>query len=114
MGIIWTILIGFVAGLIARAIMPGIQAMGFFLTAVLGIAGSLAATYLGQAMGWYAAGAGPSPRFSRIVRPSMKLPQKVRSQYSCSIAPRTDFGILQSYAMPGLLFTPTSCGTLGV
>ena len=58
MGIIWTILIGFVAGLIARAIMPGNQAMGFFLTAVLGIAGSLAATYLGQAMGWYAAGAG--------------------------------------------------------
>jgi len=58
MGIIWTILIGFVAGLIARAIMPGTQAMGFFLTAVLGIAGSLAATYLGQAMGWYAAGAG--------------------------------------------------------
>ena len=58
MGIIWTILIGFVAGLIARAIMPGNQAMGFFLTAVLGIAGSLAVTYLGQAMGWYAAGAG--------------------------------------------------------
>lgn len=58
MGIIWTILIGFVAGLIARAILPGNQAMGFFLTAVLGIAGSLAATYLGQAMGWYTAGAG--------------------------------------------------------
>ena len=58
MGIIWTILIGFVAGLIARAIMPGNQAMGFFLTAVLGIAGSLAVTYLGQAMGWYAAGVG--------------------------------------------------------
>jgi uncharacterized membrane protein YeaQ/YmgE (transglycosylase-associated protein family) len=38
--------------------MPGNQSMGFFLTAVLGIAGSLAATYLGQAMGWYAAGAG--------------------------------------------------------
>jgi len=58
MGIIWTILIGFVAGLLARAVMPGNQSMGFFLTAVLGIAGSLAATYLGQAMGWYAAGAG--------------------------------------------------------
>jgi uncharacterized membrane protein YeaQ/YmgE (transglycosylase-associated protein family) len=58
MGIIWTILIGFVAGLLARAVMPGNQSMGFFLTAVLGIVGSLAATYLGQAMGWYAAGAG--------------------------------------------------------
>ena len=58
MGIFWTILIGFVAGLLARAVMPGNQSMGFFLTAVLGIAGSLAATYLGQAMGWYAAGAG--------------------------------------------------------
>jgi uncharacterized membrane protein YeaQ/YmgE (transglycosylase-associated protein family) len=58
MGIIWTILIGFVAGLVARAIMPGKQAMGFFLTATLGIAGSLLAGYLGQAMGWYQAGAG--------------------------------------------------------
>ena len=58
MGIIWTILIGFVAGLLARAVMPGNQSMGFFLTAVLGIVGSLAATYLGQAMGWYSAGAG--------------------------------------------------------
>ena len=58
MGIIWTILIGFVAGLLARAVLPGNQSMGFFLTAVLGIVGSLLATYLGQAMGWYTAGAG--------------------------------------------------------
>ena len=58
MALIWTILIGFVAGLVARAVTPGNQNMGFFLTAVLGIAGSLAATYLGQALGWYAAGAG--------------------------------------------------------
>ncbi len=57
MGIIWTILIGFVAGLIARALLPGTQAMGFFITAVLGIVGSFVATYLGQAMGWYQAGA---------------------------------------------------------
>lgn len=60
MGIIWTILIGFLAGLLARAVLPGNQSMGFFLTACLGIAGSLAATYLGQAMGWYRAGAGAS------------------------------------------------------
>ncbi|MDQ0072451.1 putative membrane protein YeaQ/YmgE (transglycosylase-associated protein family) [Variovorax boronicumulans] len=58
MGIIWTILIGFIAGLVARALLPGKQAMGFILTTVLGIAGSLLATYLGQAMGWYTAGAG--------------------------------------------------------
>ncbi|MGF6346737.1 GlsB/YeaQ/YmgE family stress response membrane protein [Variovorax sp. W2I14] len=58
MGIIWTILIGFIAGLAARALLPGKQAMGFILTTVLGIAGSLLATYLGQAMGWYTAGAG--------------------------------------------------------
>ena len=58
MGIIWTILIGFVAGLVARAVLPGNQSMGFILTTVLGIAGSLIATYIGQAMGWYTAGAG--------------------------------------------------------
>ena len=58
MGIIWTILIGFIAGVFARALLPGKQAMGFFLTAALGIAGSLLVTYLGQAMGWYSAGAG--------------------------------------------------------
>jgi len=58
MGIISTILIGFVVGLIARALLPGKQAMGFFLTAALGIVGSLLATYAGQAMGWYTAGAG--------------------------------------------------------
>jgi uncharacterized membrane protein YeaQ/YmgE (transglycosylase-associated protein family) len=58
MHIVWTILIGFVAGLIARAIMPGKHAMGFFLTAALGIAGSLVATYGGQALNWYSAGQG--------------------------------------------------------
>ena len=58
MHIIWTILIGFIAGLLARAVLPGNNSMGFILTSVLGIAGSLVATYAGQAMGWYAAGAG--------------------------------------------------------
>jgi len=56
--IIWTILIGFIAGLLARAILPGNNAMGFILTVVLGIAGSLAATYAGQALGLYAVGGG--------------------------------------------------------
>jgi len=56
MSLIWSIIIGFVVGLLARAVMPGNQRMGFILTALLGIAGSLAATFIGQAMGWYAAG----------------------------------------------------------
>jgi uncharacterized membrane protein YeaQ/YmgE (transglycosylase-associated protein family) len=58
MDIVWTILIGFVAGLIARAVMPGDNGMGFFLTAVLGILGSVATTYIGQLMGWYHAAEG--------------------------------------------------------
>jgi len=53
MHIIWTILIGFVAGLIARAITPGAGPSGFFVTAALGIGGSIAATYGGQALGFY-------------------------------------------------------------
>lgn len=58
MSIVWTILIGFVAGLIARAIKPGNDSMGFIMTTVIGVVGSLAATYIGQAMGWYTAGQG--------------------------------------------------------
>ena len=56
MHIIWTILIGFVAGLVAKTLMPGRDPSGFFITAIIGIAGSLAATYVGQALGWYQPG----------------------------------------------------------
>ena len=56
MHLIWTILIGFVAGLVAKMLTPGAGPSGFFLTAALGIGGSLAATYLGQRAGWYQAG----------------------------------------------------------
>ena len=56
MGIIWTILIGFVVGLLAKMLMPGKDPAGFFITAGIGIAGSLLATYGGQAMGLYSAG----------------------------------------------------------
>ncbi|VTU38847.1 GlsB/YeaQ/YmgE family stress response membrane protein [Variovorax sp. PBL-E5] len=56
MHILWTILIGFVIGLIARAVMPGTQSIGFVLTVVIGIVGSLLATYVGDAMHWYRAG----------------------------------------------------------
>lgn len=58
MHLIWTVLIGFIAGLVARAVMPGANPLGFFLTAALGIVGSIIATYAGQAMGWYRAGEG--------------------------------------------------------
>ena len=56
MHIIWTILIGFVAGLVAKMLTPGKDPSGFFITAAIGIAGSLIATYVGQAVGWYQAG----------------------------------------------------------
>lgn len=46
--IIWSIIVGFVVGLIARAIVPGAQHMGFFATAILGILGSLAGGLLGR------------------------------------------------------------------
>ena len=58
MHLIWTILIGFVVGLLARFLMPGDDKMGIIMTTVLGVVGSLAATYLGQFMGWYTAGEG--------------------------------------------------------
>ena len=56
MGIIWTIIIGFVVGLLAKAITPGRDPAGFFITAAIGIAGSLIATYGGQALGLYRTG----------------------------------------------------------
>ena len=56
MGIIWTILIGFVVGLLAKMMTPGRDPTGFFITAIIGIAGSLLATFGGQAMGLYHAG----------------------------------------------------------
>lgn len=59
MGIIWTILIGFIAGVIAKFIMPGDkEPSGFILTTILGIVGAFVASYLGQALGWYAPGEG--------------------------------------------------------
>jgi uncharacterized membrane protein YeaQ/YmgE (transglycosylase-associated protein family) len=59
MGIIWTIIIGFLAGIVAKMIMPGPnEPSGFILTTILGIIGAVVATYLGQAIGWYRAGEG--------------------------------------------------------
>lgn len=59
MGIIWTIIIGFIAGVIAKFIMPGSnEPSGFILTTILGIVGAFVATFLGQALGWYQPGEG--------------------------------------------------------
>ncbi len=53
-GIIWIIVVGFVAGLIARVLSPGPnKPAGFVLTTVLGIAGAFLATFVGQTLGWY-------------------------------------------------------------
>jgi uncharacterized membrane protein YeaQ/YmgE (transglycosylase-associated protein family) len=57
-GLLTTIIIGFIVGVIAKFIMPGKENMGFILTTLLGIAGSIVATYAGQAVGWYEAGQG--------------------------------------------------------
>jgi uncharacterized membrane protein YeaQ/YmgE (transglycosylase-associated protein family) len=59
MGIVWTILIGFLAGVIAKFVMPGSnEPRGFILTTILGIVGAFVASYLGQALGWYQPGEG--------------------------------------------------------
>jgi uncharacterized membrane protein YeaQ/YmgE (transglycosylase-associated protein family) len=53
-GILWIIIVGFVAGMIARWLSPGPnEPKGFILTVVLGIAGAFLATFIGQAIGWY-------------------------------------------------------------
>ena len=57
--LIWIVVIGFVAGIIARFIMPGPNTpKGFVVTTVLGIAGAFLATFLGEAVGWYRPGQG--------------------------------------------------------
>ncbi|MDO5626024.1 MAG: GlsB/YeaQ/YmgE family stress response membrane protein [Pseudomonadota bacterium] len=53
LSLIGTIIIGFIVGLLARAIKPGRQSMGLIMTTVLGIAGALFATYVGRFFGWY-------------------------------------------------------------
>ncbi|MCE4225908.1 GlsB/YeaQ/YmgE family stress response membrane protein [Methylobacterium sp. C25] len=54
MGILWTIIIGFLAGVVAKFIMPGDnEPSGFIMTTILGIVGAFVATFLGQALGWY-------------------------------------------------------------
>jgi uncharacterized membrane protein YeaQ/YmgE (transglycosylase-associated protein family) len=59
MSILWTIIIGFVAGVVAKFLMPGPnEPSGFVLTTILGIVGAFVASFLGQALGWYGPGEG--------------------------------------------------------
>lgn len=59
MGILWTIIIGFLAGVVAKFLMPGPnEPSGFILTTILGIVGAFVASFLGQALGWYGPGEG--------------------------------------------------------
>ncbi len=58
MSFLWTALVGFVVGLIARAVLPGTQALGIIMTTLLGIAGSFAAGFIGQSLGLYQMGQG--------------------------------------------------------
>jgi len=53
---VWMAIVGLIVGAIARFLLPGEQKMGWILTSLLGIAGSLVAGFVGQAMGWYAPG----------------------------------------------------------
>lgn len=56
MSIIWTIIIGLIVGIVAKFLMPGRDPGGFVITALIGIVGSVIATYLGRAMGFYQIG----------------------------------------------------------
>jgi uncharacterized membrane protein YeaQ/YmgE (transglycosylase-associated protein family) len=58
MSILWMIIGGFIVGLVAKLIHPGREGMGFIMTTLLGIAGSVGAGYAGQALGLYQAGEG--------------------------------------------------------
>lgn len=59
MSILWTIIIGFIAGVVAKFLMPGKnEPSGFILTTILGIVGAFVATFLGQALGFYSPGEG--------------------------------------------------------
>jgi uncharacterized membrane protein YeaQ/YmgE (transglycosylase-associated protein family) len=53
MHILWTIIIGFVIGLLARALKPGNDKMGLIMTTILGVAGAMLAKFVGQHLGWY-------------------------------------------------------------
>ncbi len=66
MAIVWTIIIGFVIGLVARFLLPGRDPMGFVFTCLLGVIGALIAQFMGQAMGLYGPGE-PAGFFGSVI-----------------------------------------------
>ncbi len=58
MHFLWQILIGLIIGIVAKFLMPGRDPGGFIITVLIGIAGSIVATFIGQSLGWYPAGGG--------------------------------------------------------
>lgn len=56
--LLWELIIGLVVGAVAKFLMPGKDPGGIWITMIIGIAGSILATYIGQAIGWYRAGQG--------------------------------------------------------
>lgn len=58
LSLLWTLIIGLVVGAVAKFLMPGKDPGGIWITMLIGIAGSIVATYLGKAIGWYQAGQG--------------------------------------------------------
>jgi uncharacterized membrane protein YeaQ/YmgE (transglycosylase-associated protein family) len=56
LGLLWEMIIGLVVGVVAKFLMPGKDPGGIWITMIIGIAGAIFATYLGQAIGWYQAG----------------------------------------------------------
>jgi uncharacterized membrane protein YeaQ/YmgE (transglycosylase-associated protein family) len=81
MSIIGTIIVGLIVGALARFVVPGEQKLGWIMTCVLGVAGSLVAGFLGQALGWYQAGEGAG-WIASVVGAALLLliVQKVRSR----------------------------------
>src|SRR5213592_5015016 len=78
MSILWTIIIGFVAGVVAKFIMPGDnEPSGFILTTILGIVGAFIATYLGQSLGWYRPATEPIERVVAFARRRTLRPRGV-------------------------------------
>ena len=67
MGILWTIVLGFVIGVVAKLLHPGKENMGFIVTVLLGIGGSFLAGVIGQYFGWYQAGEGAGSIASVVV-----------------------------------------------
>ena len=58
LSLLWELIIGLVVGAVAKFVMPGKDPGGIWITMIIGIAGSIIATYIGQAIGWYRAGQG--------------------------------------------------------